>query len=158
MARELTKKQKAFVAEYLNNLNATKAAIAAGYSAHTASQQGSRLLKNSKVAEAINEEFIPRHERLETAADRMLQELAAMAFYNPANLFEPDGSVKRVEDMDPVTGKAIVSLKITMLFKGTGDQRHAYGVRTKIRLADKRRSLNTLAKYCFPERSKIRTK
>src|SRR6516165_2745573 len=75
MARELTKKQKAFVAEYLNNLNATKAAIAAGYSAHTASQQGSRLLKNSKVAEAINEEFIPRHERLETAADRMLQEL-----------------------------------------------------------------------------------
>lgn len=46
---KLTEKQQRFVEEYLIDLNATQAAIRAGYSAKTADQQGSRMLANVKV-------------------------------------------------------------------------------------------------------------
>ncbi|MCZ3380401.1 terminase small subunit [Rhizobium sp. AG207R] len=51
---ELTAKQRAFVREYLIDLNATQASIRAGYSAKTAAEQSSRLLRNVKVAAAIS--------------------------------------------------------------------------------------------------------
>lgn len=50
----LTQKQKLFVESYLANPNATKAAIAAGYSEKTARQQGQRLLSNVVIAERLN--------------------------------------------------------------------------------------------------------
>jgi phage terminase small subunit len=49
----LSDKQKRFVAEYLIDLNATQAAIRAGYSEKTANQQGPRLLVNAGIADAI---------------------------------------------------------------------------------------------------------
>ena len=52
--QELTAKQQRFCEEYLIDLNATQAAVRAGYSAKTANEQGSRLLTNVSVASAIN--------------------------------------------------------------------------------------------------------
>ena len=49
----MTPRQKAFVAAFLKDGNATKAAEKAGYSARTAKQQGSRLLTNADVAQAV---------------------------------------------------------------------------------------------------------
>ena len=49
----MTEKQECFVSEYLIDLNATQAAIRSGYSAKTADQQGSRLLANVKVQQAV---------------------------------------------------------------------------------------------------------
>ena len=51
----MTPKQERFVQEYLVDMNATQAAIRAGYSAHTAEQQGSRLCRNVQVAAAIQD-------------------------------------------------------------------------------------------------------
>lgn len=53
---KLNPRQEKFVAEYLKTLNMTQSAIKAGYSPHTASEQGSRLLKNKKVAKYIDEQ------------------------------------------------------------------------------------------------------
>lgn len=53
---KLNLRQEKFVAEYLKTLNMTQSAIKAGYSPHTASEQGSRLLKNEKVAKYIDEQ------------------------------------------------------------------------------------------------------
>ena len=55
MFENLTSRQKTFVLEYVKIKNATKAAIAAGYSARSAEVQGSRLLSNSKIQEAITQ-------------------------------------------------------------------------------------------------------
>ena len=52
---DLTPKQEAFVAEYLIDLNATQAATRAGYSAKTANEQGSRLLANVNVSQAVQQ-------------------------------------------------------------------------------------------------------
>ncbi|MCO6333756.1 terminase small subunit [Staphylococcus epidermidis] len=53
---KLNHRQEKFVSEYLKTLNITQSAIKAGYSPHTASEQGSRLLKNEKVAKYIDEQ------------------------------------------------------------------------------------------------------
>src|SRR4051794_17846978 len=79
----LNERQARFVAEYLVDLNATQAAIRAGYSTATASQIGSRLLGNVKVAAAIAEAQAARSRRTEVTADRVVLELARVAFGDP---------------------------------------------------------------------------
>lgn len=72
MAGALSEKQQTFVREYLVDLNATQAALRAGYSAKTAYSQGQRLLKNVEVAEAIQRVMDERSERTEITADYVL--------------------------------------------------------------------------------------
>ena len=77
---ELTEKQQRFVEEYLVDLNATQAAIRAGYSEKTATEQGARLLINVKVQDAIIEAKAKRSKRTEITQDRVLQEISRIAF------------------------------------------------------------------------------
>jgi phage terminase small subunit len=76
----LTAKQERFVAEYLIDLNATQAAIRAGYSAKTAYSVGHENLKKPEIAKAIQEANSKRSERSEIAQDRVLQEFARIGF------------------------------------------------------------------------------
>jgi phage terminase small subunit len=76
----LTPKQQRFADEYLIDLNATQAAIRAGYSGKTAEQQGYQLLQNTSVAAAIAEAQAKRAARTEITADRVLNELAKIGF------------------------------------------------------------------------------
>ena len=80
MAKKLTPKQRAFVAEYLMDLNATQAAMRAGYSRKTANEQGARLLANVSVAAAVAEWQAERAKRTEISQDRVLEELSHIAF------------------------------------------------------------------------------
>ena len=102
MGNKLPNRQARFVAEYLIDLNATKAAIRAGYSKKTAYSQGQRLLKNVEVASQVADKTGKRLDRLEISADRVLQELAKLALWPgqtvhvlPGRLdVFPDGGVK----------------------------------------------------------------
>lgn len=76
----LTTKQTRFVEEYLLDLNSTQAAIRAGYSAKTANEQGARLLANVSVAAAVKEALSKRAQKSEIKAERVLDELARLAF------------------------------------------------------------------------------
>lgn len=76
----LTAKQRRFVEEYLVDLNATQAAIRAGYSQKTAQEQSSRLLSNVMVAQAIEAAQAKRSERTEITQDMVLRELAKIGF------------------------------------------------------------------------------
>lgn len=71
----LTPKQQRFVAEYLIDLNATQAAIRAGYSVRTAKQQGSRLLTNVDIASAVAGKQAKVGDRLEITAEKVLRDL-----------------------------------------------------------------------------------
>ncbi|MBF0500924.1 MAG: terminase small subunit [Candidatus Riflebacteria bacterium] len=86
MRNELKGKQKVFVAEYLKDLNATQAAIRAGYSAKTAIQQGSALLTKLDVKTAIEKAQAERAEAAKLKAANVIDELACMAFYDPADI------------------------------------------------------------------------
>lgn len=84
--RPLTPKQSAFVREFRVDRNRTQAAIRAGYSAHTAEQAGSRLLRDVHVAAAIakNEEVIAK--KIDVTVDRLVMEMAYSAFFDPGEM------------------------------------------------------------------------
>ena len=75
----LTPKQARFVQEYLVDLNATQAAVRAGYSERTACEQGARLLANVKVREAIQAAEKKRQERTEITQDYVIGKLVEIA-------------------------------------------------------------------------------
>jgi phage terminase small subunit len=79
----LTPKQELFAREYLVDLNATQAALRAGYSARAAHVQGSRLLTYAEVAAFIAEHHKPRLQKLELSADRVVNELARIGLADP---------------------------------------------------------------------------
>lgn len=76
----LNPQQQRFVEEYLVDLNATQAAIRAGYSEDTAGSQGGRLLKNVEIGKAIADAMAERSVRTRVTADRVLTELARIGF------------------------------------------------------------------------------
>lgn len=74
----MTERQKRFVAEYLKDPNATKAAKAAGYSTKTAYSQGQRLLKNVEISEAVEKRSERALARAEFTVQSHLETLAAI--------------------------------------------------------------------------------
>lgn len=85
---ELSPKQQRFVEEYMVDLNATQAAIRAGYSPKTAAEQGARLLKNVKTQAAIHKAAEKREKRTEITADRVVQELWNIITADPNEITE----------------------------------------------------------------------
>ena len=79
---KLTAKQRLFVSEYLIDLNATQAAIRAGYSEKTAEQMAYKLVQKSSVQEAIQKAMKNREQRINITQDKVLSELAKIAFAN----------------------------------------------------------------------------
>lgn len=88
---KLTEKQKKFADEYLINLNATQAAIKAGYSKKTADVQGVRLLGNVKVQEQIKKRQKELEHKTEITQERVLRELANVAFANTTDFVSIEG-------------------------------------------------------------------
>jgi len=76
----LTEKQKMFVLEYLVDLNATAAALRAGYSDKTAGKIAHQLLEKTRIQEAIQEAMKKRERRTEITSDKVLHQLAKIAF------------------------------------------------------------------------------
>lgn len=105
----LTAKQERFVEEYLVDLNATQAAIRAGYSAKTAEQQGSRLLGKVKVAEAIQGAQARRSERTEIGSDWVLKRLAAEATADLADILDEAGSIRPVAEWPLIWRQGLVA-------------------------------------------------
>lgn len=86
----ITVKQQRFVEEYLVDLNATQAALRAGYSPHTAKEQAARLLSKANVAAEIEKAIQARSERTRITADRVVWELASMGLYDPGDIAQAE--------------------------------------------------------------------
>ena len=102
---KLTAKQQRFCDEYLIDLNATQAAIRAGYSKKTARAQGQRMLTNVDIKTHISELIRNREERTEITQDSVLRELALIAFAKAsdyAKVVEKDAMVEVEGNMIPV--------------------------------------------------------
>ena len=74
----LNTKQKTFADEYIIDLNATQAAIRAGYSAKTAKEQGSRLLSNANIRAYINSRLEEKEKARIASQDEVLQYLTSV--------------------------------------------------------------------------------
>ncbi len=125
----LTEKQKRFVNEYLIDLNATQAAIRAGYKEKTAYSIGQQNLKKLEVQKEIQKRMQERENRTEITQDMVMKELAAIAFSNGAdyskivtknsiddlgNTFEySDVVLKSTDELTNEQKKAIAGIKQT---------------------------------------------
>ena len=81
----LNERQRRFADEYPIDLNATQAAIRAGYSEKTAYSVGHRLLKNVEIQKCIQARLQDRAERTEITQDKVLKELAKIGFADAAD-------------------------------------------------------------------------
>ena len=84
----LTERQMLFVRAYKKCGNATQSAIAAGYSKKTSNEQGSRLLANVSVQAALQQVEEKLQHKFDITLERIVQELAAIAFGSAGNLME----------------------------------------------------------------------
>lgn len=144
----LTAKQERFVAEYLIDLNATQAAIRAGYSVKTAHSVGHENLKKPEIAKAIQEAQAKRSERTEITQDRVLQELARIGFGNLQNVLTPAGNLMAVADWDEDAARSIASMEIITRPGGVDEngEREVEHV-AKIKAWDKLAALDKIARH-----------
>ncbi len=140
---ELTPRQEQFVAEYLIDLNATQAAIRAGYSAKTAQEQASRLLSNVMVMNLVNEKRQNLQKATDITAERVLKEVAGLAFFDVRKLVNADGSPKSIIDLDDETARAIQGIELQTVKDGEND----FALVRKYKMADKNAALEKLMKH-----------
>jgi phage terminase small subunit len=143
----LAPKQARFVDEYPIDVNAKAAAIRAGYSPKTAQEQGSRLLSNVKIRQAIDERILARSKRTEITADTVLRELLRLARVDIGEAFKPDGSLKSIHDMPEDVRRAIAGVEVDELFHGHGQDREQIGYTRKVKFWDKTRALELLGRH-----------
>lgn len=146
MLRDLTKKEIRFCEEYLISFNATEAAIKAGYSKNSASSIGSENLRKPKVIKYLEVKSKKTLEKLEISQERTIKEIARIAYADPRKMYNEDGTLKRVVDMDDDTAPTIASCKQEELFEGRGEERMQVGVIKEVKQWNKPEALNTLAK------------
>ena len=138
---KLTEKQRRFVDEYLIDLNATQAAIRAGYSVKTAREQASQNLTKLNIQQAISEKMAERSKRTGVNQDRIVLELAKIAFVNAADVIDSyDATIKAGATADDTA--AIQSVKVKVIPTKEGE-----GVEREIRLNDKLKALELLGKH-----------
>jgi phage terminase small subunit len=147
----LSPKQQRFVAEYLIDLNGTQAAIRAGYSRKTACEQAARLLANAKVAEAVAAGKADRGERLEITADRVLQELALIAFSDLSESLRVDVYgrilVNTLDELPPRVRRCIESIKQVTTEIPDGEGGTVERVQLSVKLHSKVAALGMLTKH-----------
>ena len=136
----MTKKQKRFVEEYLIDLNATQAAIRAGYKAESARQLANENLTKPYISAAIDRAMAERSKRTGINQDRVIQELARIAFVKITDVIDENGEIRRDANVDDLATVEAVKIKEVENQWGTGRER-------EVRLASKLKALELLGKH-----------
>ncbi len=141
----LNEKQQRFVEEYLVDLNATQAAIRAGYSEKTARSQGQRMLTNVGIQKCLSDAQAARSARTMVTQDRVVQEIARLGLSDIRKLFDDAGRLRQPHEWDDDTAAAVASIEVDQR-KEPGENGDRYTV-TKIKAWDKNSALEKLMKH-----------
>lgn len=145
----MTELQKAFVREFLVDLNAAQAAIRAGYNGKAAALWGHRTLKRPDVSAAIAAQMDRRQKRTEVTQDRVVEELARIALLDVRQFYDEAGNLRDIHELPEQTAAALRGMDVVI---ESGGER----VR-KIHLADKVKALELLGRHMgmFDDRLKV---
>lgn len=140
----ITDKQERFCQEYLIDLNATQAAIRAGYSAEKgAGQFARRLMENPRIQARISALKRQTHMATLITREMVLKEIARIAFFDIRKLVDADGKPKRLHELDADTAAALSGLDIAKI----GNTVTGEGEVLKFKVSDKNAALEKLAKH-----------
>ena len=138
---KLTDKQELFAREFIVDLNATQAAIRAGYSEKTAEQQGYQLLQKTLVLKLIAELKTQRNERNKIKADYVLNRLVEIDQMDVLDILMSNGELKPIKDWPKTWRTTLSGMDVTEL---AGDQA---GLLKKIKWPDKVKNLELLGRH-----------
>ena len=138
--RQLSEQRQRFVDEYLIDLNGTQAAIRAGYSVKTAQEQASRLLSNVMVQQAIAKRMAERSKRTGINQDRVVLELAKIAFVKMTDIVDDHGRIKGTATDDDLA--CIESIKYK-----ESDNEFGGSVEREVKIGSKLKALELLGKH-----------
>ncbi len=138
-----------FVEEYVSMLHpsAAEAAVRAGYSARSAKQIAHVLLKSPEVRSAIQAAKRAQLKRIHMSADDVLVGLAEIASIDIADLYDENNSLRPLKEIPVHIRRAIAGIEVEELFEGRGESREHVGRNRKLKLSDKVRALEILAKH-----------
>lgn len=150
--RKLSEKRAIFVKAYRETRNATKAAIAAGYSEAGAGVQGCRLLKDPKIQEEIDRQDAKLNEKLELNVEWVVRRLMMRADFDVRDFYYQDGEkkgqLKPVAELPDAAAFALQGVEVEKLFRHFAKgQAEEAGTTTKIKYADRDRALELLGRY-----------
>lgn len=141
MAEELTDRQQRFCEEYLVDLNATRAAVRAGYSEQSAKEIGYENLTKPHIAAAIEAAMAERSERTKITADRVLREFARIAFADMRNFASWDSNGFILRDSRELSDDD--AAVVAEFSQNSREDGNAF----KFKLHDKKGALESLAKH-----------
>lgn len=143
----LTPKQQRFCDEYLIDLNATQAAIRAGYSARTAQEQSAQLLSKLIIQEYVAKLRQERSEQTKIDAAYVLTRLAAIDQMDVIDILQDDGTLKPIKEWPKIWRQYLSAMEISEITEGQGDQKVTIGVLKKIKWPDKVKNLELLGRH-----------
>lgn len=141
---KLTAKQQRFVEEYLVDLNATQAAIRAGYSKNTASETGYENLRKPQIAEAISSAKSERSAQTGIDARWVLERLGMEVEADMADLYDENGNLKAVKDWPLIWRTGLVAGVETV--REGGDEGSVSYV-DKIKISDRIKRIELIGKH-----------
>ncbi len=161
MARSLTLKQEKFVQGLLKGLS-QRAAYKAAYDGKnmldkTVDERACVTLKKPLVAARYAELKAKLAERNMVTIERVVQEYARLAFFDPRKLFNANGTPKTLSELDDDTAAAIAGLEVSEIWEGFGEDRRYVGDLKKYKIANKIGALDSIGKHLgmFIERKEI---
>ncbi len=137
----MTKKQERFCEEYMIDLNATQAAIRAGYSSKSANVDGPRLLSNARVRARVDQLIAAQSRRTGINADVVVRELARIARLNPSSVIDFNSATVLPDASDDDLA-AVASVRIKTIPGEDHD-----GVEREVKFHDKVKALELLGNH-----------
>lgn len=142
--KKLSKQHELFAKEYLQDLNATQAAIRAGYSEKTAGSKGFDLINDPLVSGLIDKLKSERCERLDVDADYVLKQLVEIHEMDVVDILDDQGGLKPVSGWPQIWRRMISGLDIAEI---GGDKNTPLTILKKIKWPDKVKNLELLGKH-----------
>lgn len=147
MSKKLTDKQEMFCREYLLDLNATQAAIRAGYSEKTARFIGTENLSKPNIADRVSNLKAERIKDTKIDASYVLKRLVEIDQMDVADILNEDGSVKSISEWPKVWRQYISGIDLADMFEGHGEDREMVGILKKIKWPDKVKNLDMIGRH-----------
>lgn len=140
---KLNDKQKRFCLEYIVDLNATQAAIRAGYSEKTAKSMGCENLTKPDIQAYVQKLMSERSKRTEITADNVLKELAKLGFGNMQNLYDNNGLLIPIHKLPSDVSATLQEIQTITTY----DKDDKPIEKKRYKSADKKSSLELLGKH-----------
>ena len=146
----MTNAQKRFCDEYLIDLNATRAYKVAYPSCKkddTARANSSRLLAKANIQEYVTKRQRQIEKRTEITQDKVLKELAKIAFGDIRKLYTENGALRNIKDLEDDIAGAISGVETYEEYEGRGEDREHVGDTKKVKMLDKTKALELIGKH-----------